>query len=254
MLKEVSLSEKISNKDFKVKRKKLQSEMFNLQKHIWGENIPLVIVLEGFETAGKGTAISSLVESLDPRHYRVIPIFKATREEKQIPFLYRFWLDTPSRGEIYIFDHSWYHQLLKGKISNKKRKQLIREINEFERTLSDNKTNILKFWFHLSKTEQKKRLTKMAKSKQDKWRIKKEDWKENKNYNELLTSAEDLIAQTNTTWAPWEIIPCENKNFGQVKVLESILSFTENVLGEEFRKKALEFIEESMIYEQGKAR
>lgn len=240
----------IPKEEYKARKKKIAQDLFMLQKYLKGEKIPVIILFEGLEAAGKGSVIEFMAESMDPRGFKVFPVLEPDEKEKSKPFLYRFWIDTPAKGFIHIFDRSWYMHVLEDRVRKKTGKKechiAFDEINQFERTLKDNGTYVIKFWLHISEKEQKKRLKKMEKSREHRWRVGKKEWRQHKNYSKYIYSAEDMFAATNTSWSPWHLISTEDVDRGKLEVLEKIVLFMEKIVGKAFREKALDSFQKSM--------
>ncbi len=247
---DLNVKKNISPEDIKNKKKKAGEDLFMLQKYLKGENIPVILVFEGLEAAGKGSIISNITRAMDPRGFRVIPVMAPDEKESNKPFLQRFWVDTPARGFIHIFDQSWYMHILEERVKKKaKKKEYLasrNEINQFERTLVDNGTSIIKFWLHISRKEQEKRLKKMQKSKEDRWRVTSDDWDKHEKYDKYIDAAEEMFRDTNTSWAPWHIVSTEDLDNGKITVMETVVSFMEGVVGKTFREKALESFQRSI--------
>ena len=138
-----------------------QVALNQLAYQVYTQKRPVVIVFEGWDAAGKGGAIKRLSERLDPRGYVVWPIAAPAGEDKTHHYLYRFWRRLPERGQIAIFDRSWYGRVMveriEGFCSEAEWKRAYREINGFERQLVDFGCIIFKFWMHISKDEQLRR-------------------------------------------------------------------------------------------------
>ena len=148
-----------------------------------------MIVFEGWDASGKGTTIAALTQRLDPRGFKLYPITAPRTYEQQRPWLWRFWLKVPNRGEMVIFDHSWYGRVLEERVERNDRekdwRQAYRDIVEFERMLADDGTTILKFFLHISKKEQKQRFEAIEADPLEAWRVTKADWAGNKKYDEV---------------------------------------------------------------------
>ena len=112
MLETVDLSQKLESSRFKKLLPSLQTRLRHLQQSVRDSSLPVLILFEGWDLAGKGAALRLLSERLDPRGFRFYPIYPPSEEENQFPFLRRFWLRLPARGEIVLFDHSWYGRVL----------------------------------------------------------------------------------------------------------------------------------------------
>lgn len=250
MLETLDLNRSLEKSEYKKLKKSYENELFMLQRHIRGEKIPLMIVIEGLETAGKGSVIEKLVDPLDPRGFEVIPVFPSSEDDLSRPYLYRFWMNTPAKGSIHIFDRSWYIRLLYGRVfgdvKKKEWRQIANDIRNFERTLSDNGTYILKFWLHISQKQQKKRLKKLSKSPEERYRVGKQQLKENKKYDKFIELAEEMMLITGTSWAPWNLVSTENLRWGRIEVMKRIVESMESLVGNAFREKALEYLQSSI--------
>jgi len=108
MLEKIDLNKKLSKKEYKAQLPKLRRKLYDLQRKAWDGNVPSIILFEGWDAAGKGTAIQTLTARLDPRGFKLYPIRGARTYEKMHPWLWRFWLKLPNYGEMAIFDRSWY--------------------------------------------------------------------------------------------------------------------------------------------------
>ena len=183
---------------------------------------------------GKGGAIKRVVERLDPRLLRVHSIVKPTQEEYQHHYLWRFWNKMPPYGQIVIFDRSWYGRVLVERVesfaTDKEWKRAYEEINEFERTLSDDGVIFLKFYLHISKDEQLARFKRRESDPYKHWKINDEDWRNRRKWSEHNDAAEDMFQRTSTEWAPWNVIPANYKWYARVKVVKSVAERLTRVL------------------------
>ncbi len=162
MLENINLKKKeLSREEYKQALPELQRRLYDLQKACWDQHVPTVVVIEGWDASGKGTTINTLTQRLDPRGFKLYPITAPRTYEQQRPWLWRFWVRVPNRGEMVIFDHSWYSRVLEERVQRTVPEQAVREafrdIVEFERMLADDGTAILKLFLHISKKEQSRR-------------------------------------------------------------------------------------------------
>ena len=161
MLEQVNLDLKLPKKEFKLQMVVLRQRLYDLQKAAFDCGMPVVVLFEGWDAAGKGTAINLLTSRLDPRGFQVWPIREARTHEKARPWLWRFWLKLPNYGQIGIFDRSWYGRVLvervEGLTPEREWRRAYRDIVDFERTIADDGYVIVKFWMHISQKEQKPR-------------------------------------------------------------------------------------------------
>lgn len=226
MLEVIDLSQKIEKKEYKKRLLELQTKLFFIQRDAVNAGLPIVLVFEGWESSGKGSTISALIEKLDPRRLEVSAIHEPNVEEMYRPFMWRFWIDFPAKGEMKIFDQSWYRRVLGERlekiVSKKIWQQAFEEINQTERQLVDDGTLLVKFWLHISQKEQKKRFKKMSKDPYLKWKVGKKEWKMNKKYPKYELAVEEMLQRTSTTQAPWQLVPCQNLRYGTLHILETI--------------------------------
>jgi len=240
MLEMVDLGKSLDKADYEKSYRAARDRLARLQRRIYEEHVPVLVVLEGWDAAGKGDAIEKLVGRLDPRGYRVHAIHAPTPEEALRPFLWRFWIRTPGHGEIAIFDRSWYHRVLvdrvEGDAPRRVWQQAYAEINAFERMLADDGTLLVKFWLHISAEEQKRRFKKLERSKFDRWRVTKEDWRAHRRYPAYLDAAEEMLERTSTAVAPWVVVEATDKYYRRLKVFEETARAMEAALAA--RKRA----------------
>jgi polyphosphate kinase 2 (PPK2 family) len=236
MLENVNLNRKLGRETWEHELPALQRRLFDLEKACWDHGKPSIVVFEGWEAAGKGGAISTLTARLDARGFRLYTITPPRTYETEYPWLWRFWLKVPNRGEMAIFDHSWYLRVLDDRVeklvAKKHWRKAYLDIAEFERMLADDGTTILKFWFHISEKEQKKRFEKIQKDPLESWRITKEDWKRHEKYEEYLEAAEEMLERTESEYAPWTIVEATCRRYARRKVFQMTIAALEKALGD----------------------
>lgn len=235
MLENINLKKKLAREEYKLILPGLQQRLYDLEKACWDNGVPTVIVFEGWDAAGKGTAIAALTQRLDPRGFRMYPIAAARTYEQQRPWLWRFWLKVPNRGEMAIFDHSWYGRVLEDRVENivpeKAWRDAYRDIVEFERMLADDGAAILKFFLHISKKEQKERFEAIENEPLEAWRVTEGDWARHKKYAQYQTAIEEMMELTESEFAPWTIVEATSKWFARKKIFETIIAAMERRLG-----------------------
>lgn len=228
MLEKIDLNQKLEKSTYKFLLPELANGLYNLQKDSWEAALPVIILFEGWDAAGKGTTIQKLSSSIDPRGFKLYPIRAARTYEKNHPWLWRFWLKTPARGEWAIFDRSWYGRVLVERVENlipeSEWRKAYRDINEFERTLADDGVLLIKFFLHISKQEQKRRLEKLSKDILTAWHVTSEDWEHHRRYDDWLLAYEEAFERTETEWGPWTIIEATDRRYLLVKVFYTIYS------------------------------
>lgn len=236
MLENINLKKKLSRDEYKTVLPGLQTRLYDLEKACWDNGVPTIVVFEGWDASGKGTTIATLTQRLDPRGFKLYPITSPRTYEQLRPWLWRFWLKVPNRGEMVIFDHSWYGRVLEERVEvnipEKAWRQAYRDILEFERMLADDGTAILKFLLHISKKDQKQRFELIQSNPLEAWRVTTDDWARYKKYEQYLVAYEEMLELTESEYAPWTIVEATSKWHTRRKVFETIISALEKRLGE----------------------
>lgn len=227
MLEQVDLTQSVTKTEYKRSLPLLQANLYDLAHEVFTEKIPVMIVFEGWAAAGKGSTINVLAERLDPRGFRVVPILPPRTAETRYPWMWRFWLKIPARGQMVAYDTSWYRRVLADRMSKAvKRREwesAFQDIREFEEQLAADGTIIIKFWLHISEEEQARRFKKLLKGKLTAWQVADEDAAQHKKYHKYLGAVEEMLARTDTPFAPWTIVEATDRYFTRIKVLETII-------------------------------
>ncbi len=235
MLEQVDLSKKLTKQEYKVMKDELTPILSQLQRDCKKLNIPVIIAFEGWEAGKKGTLINELIQALDPRGFKVFATEKATEDETMHPFLWRFWTKTPERGRIAIFDKSWYRRVLDDCFDedkpHQKTTQDYNEIVSFEKQLTADGAIIIKFFLHISKKEQGKRLKALAKDQNTSWQVSKTSWRRHKRYDEYYEAYEEMFEKTDTDFAPWHIIEAEQTEFAAIKIMSTVVDMLSEKVG-----------------------
>lgn len=228
MLDKVDLSCKMPKRMFKRIMPILENRLFEVQKASWDARLPVIILFEGWDAAGKGGAIKRVTEKLDPRGYVVYPIAAPKGEDATHHYLWRFWRRLPETGQIAIFDRSWYGRVMveriEGFCTEAEWKRAYREINEFERQLADFGTVIFKFWLHISPEEQLRRFEERAANELKNWKLTEEDWRNRDKWQLYEQAVNEMLLKTSTYTAPWKVIPGNNKAYARVEILKTLVN------------------------------
>jgi polyphosphate kinase 2 (PPK2 family) len=234
MLEKIDLNKKISKKEYKKIFPRLRMKLYALQKASWDAEIPVIILFEGWDAAGKGTSIQNLTSKLDPRGFKLYPIRAARTYESRRPWLWRFWLKIPGKGEWAIFDRSWYGRTLvervEGLISERSWRRAYRDIVNFERTLADEGYLIVKFFLHIGRQQQKKRFDKLISDPLTAWQVLPEDWEHHKHYDDWRLAYEETFERTETESGPWTIIEATNRRYTNLKIFDTLANTLETQL------------------------
>ena len=240
MLETVDLKKSLSKAAYAKRMPDLQEKLRGLQYAVHESEGPVVICLEGWDTAGKGRVIKKLTEKLDPRLFRIYPGRPPSPLEQRYHFLWRYQMKLPNDGEITVFDHSWYGRVLVERcdkfVPKKTWREAYEQINEFERWLADDGQVVIKLWMHISKKEQKQRFKDTLKDPLLRWKITKEYKRHHKQYNKWLDAVEEMLAKTDSPHAPWTVVESNDLRWARVKIFETIVQRIESVLA---RRKAV---------------
>lgn len=189
--------------------------------------IPVVLVFEGHDAAGKGSGIRRLVRALDPRRFTVHPIGVPTDEERVRPYLWRFWRRLPAPGRIAIFDRSWYGRVLvervEGFASEAEWMRAYAEINAFEEELVEHGHILVKYWLAISQEEQLARFEARQKTPFKRYKITDDDWRNRAKWDEYHVAIGDMLDRTSTDFAPWTLVEAEDKRHARVKIIETMI-------------------------------
>ena len=195
---------------------------------------PLCVVFEGWDASGKGGAIKRLVAPLDPRHVRVSQFAAPTYDETRHHFLWRFWPKLPGWGGMAVFDRSWYGRVLvervEGFATTSQWSRAFDEIVEFEQTLTAEGMIMVKFWMHVSAEEQLRRFTDRANDPLRQWKLTDEDWRNRDKRPAYEKAVEEMLDRTDPPWAPWHVVPGDNKHDARLAVVETVCAAVEDEL------------------------
>ncbi|HTX44046.1 MAG TPA: hypothetical protein VMC61_04900, partial [Methanocella sp.] len=198
----VDLSKSFPSEDYKARLDELQDKLRRLQFMAYHGGVPVAIVFEGWDAAGKSGGIKRITEPMDPRGYQVFPTSAPNDVEIAHHYLWRFWRDVPARGRISIFDRSWYGRVLVERVEGLTPpadwKRAYDEINEMEKEWAENGTILVKFWLHIGLDEQLKRFEAREFNPFKSYKITGEDWRNRDKWNKYVAAANEMFARTNT--------------------------------------------------------
>jgi len=223
----VNLSHKLSEAEYARQLRKYQARLSKLTWAAWEKKVPSVLVFEGWDAAGKGSAIRRVTQAMDPRLYRVIGIAAPTDEERAHHYLWRFWRHLPRAGMTTIFDRSWYGRVLVERVEGFARPdewgRAFHEINGFEEELTEHGIVLSKFWLHLSPQEQLRRFKERQTVLYKQYKITEEDWRNRKKWNDYKVAVDEMVAQSSTEYAPWTLVAAEDKRFARIQILKILV-------------------------------
>lgn len=228
MFESAELGHKLDKETYKKAVAALRSDLLEAQFDLKeNKKIPVVVLVSGQDGAGKGETINVLYEWMDPRFISTLAFSEPTDEERERPYMWRYWRALPPKGRVGIFAGSWYsgpiHDRIDGGMTQAQMDQRIDQINRFEAMLVNEGALVLKFWFHLTKDGQKRRLKALEKNPHTAWRVTKWNWDRLKTYDQLQEVVGHVLRMTNTPWAPWIIVEGEDDRYRSLTTGKVIL-------------------------------
>jgi polyphosphate:AMP phosphotransferase len=230
LVRDVALSKEKAEKQIPV----LQGRLNKLTRDPRFAKRSVVVVFEGSDAAGKGGAIRRITGALDARSYRVVPIAAPSEEERAHPYLWRFWREVPGRGQMAIFDRSWYGRVLvervEGYATETEWRRAYGEITDFERELTSAGAIVVKFWLAITKAEQLKRFKERQQVAFKQFKITKDDFRNREKWDAYEEAAEEMFRMTHSEAEPWTVVGANDKHHARVTVLKTLVRAIERAL------------------------
>ena len=234
VLRALDLSRTVEKKDYEEELLTLQGRLNLLTRHRNFKKHSVVLVFEGVDAAGKGGGIRRITQALDARSYHIQPVAAPTEEERAQPYLWRFWRHLPRRGKVMIFDRSWYGRVLvervEGFCAEADWQRAYSEINDFEDQIMRSQSLLLKFWLSISQEEQLRRFQERQVTPFKRFKITDEDWRNREKWPAYERALCDMLDRTSTEIAPWTLVESEDKNYGRIKILRTLVERLEEEL------------------------
>lgn len=212
----------------------LRAKLDAFQELLYAEHLHKVLVLfQAMDTAGKDGTIRSVFEGVNPQGVKVVSFKVPTQAELDRDYLWRAHAQVPAKGEITVFNRSYYEDVLVVRVHElvppKTWKRRYRQINDFERMLTEEGTTILKFFLHIDPDEQKARLQERLDEPRKRWKFSRADVEERKLWSSYMEAYEDALSETSTEWAPWRIIPSNHNWLRNLLVARGIVAALERL-------------------------
>ncbi len=212
--------------EYRMLLKKEQARFRKLQEEAFRKRVPLMIMYEGWDAAGKGGNIKRVAQAIDARSYRIYPSPAPSKTELAHPHLWRYWTRMPKAGLIGIYDRSWYGRVLvervEGFASTAQWTRAYDEINAFEHELVQWGAILLKFWVDITPDEQLARFEARAANPGKAWKLTDEDWRNRDKYPLYKAAVDDMFRLTSTTYAPWIVLESDSKWYARIQALQTI--------------------------------
>ena len=220
--------EKIRRADYEEQKRLLQIELLKLQKWVKEHDERIVMLFEGRDAAGKGGTIKRIMEHLNPRGARVVALDKPNEQEKGQWYFQRYIEHMPTKGEIVLFDRSWYNRAgverVMGFCAPAEYTLFMHQAPEFERMLVSDGVRLMKFWFSVGRKEQLRRFNARKTDPLKQWKLSPMDLASLDRWDEYTKAKEDMFFYTNTGHAPWAVIKSNDKKRARLEAMRYILS------------------------------
>ncbi len=206
----------------------LQIELLHAQKWIKDEGQKVVVLFEGRDAAGKGGTIKRFTEHLNPRGARVVALSAPTEHERGQWYFQRYVANLPTRGEIVLFDRSWYNRAgvepVMGFCTPNDYQQFIHQVPAFERALIESGIWFFKLWFDVSRHEQKRRIESRQTDPLKQWKLSPMDYESIKRWDDYTKARDGMFLYTNTPQAPWTVIRSNDKKRARIGTILTVLN------------------------------
>ena len=219
---------KPDNEEIRQRLEAAHSKLFAQQMQMKENRLPVLVLFEGWGAAGKGTILGKVIRNLDPRFFTAVSMHDPTEDERRKPFLSRYFTQIPEAGHFEFMDSGWMSEIIKdrlfGLLSAKEYKNRIGSVRRFERSLTDNGYLVLKFFFHIPKKEQKKRLKLLLSSPETAWQVDDYDIWENKHYSKCRDAFDTFLEDTSSSSSPWYVLDARSRKWAELQVMETLVT------------------------------
>jgi polyphosphate kinase len=217
----------LSRKNYEKQKYRLQVELLKLQAWVKDSKQKVVILFEGRDAAGKGGTIKRFMEHLNPRGARVVALEKPSEVERGQWYFQRYVQHLPTAGEIVMFDRSWYNRAgvekVMGFCTPAEYDEFMRQAPEFEKNLVKSGTHLIKFWFSVSRAEQRRRFKEREQHPLKHWKLSPIDKASLDKWEEYTTAKEAVFFHTDTADAPWTVIKSDCKKRARLNAMRYVL-------------------------------
>nr|WP_199066524.1 polyphosphate:AMP phosphotransferase [Chromobacterium sp. ASV5] len=237
MFESAEIGHRIDKDVFREQMPKLREALLDVQYDLKEKaDFPVLILIHGFDGAGRGETMNLINEWLDPRLIHTVAFAGPNDEARARPWMWRYWEQLPAKGRIGMFFGSYYSDTLFDRVFNRSERdsfdRQIFDILRFERMLTLDGALVLKFWFHLTRDKQKQRLKQLEQDPATSWRVSKADWEHYERYDKIRKYGEHMLRLTNTASAPWIVVDGEDANYRSLTVANTLLEAIRNRLNQ----------------------
>jgi AMP-polyphosphate phosphotransferase len=233
-LRKVDLARSLSGEKYRDLLPLCQGRLRELQALLFKRKVPLIVLYEGWDAAGKGGNIRRLTQPLNPRGFDVVPVGAPSDIEKKHHHLWRFVREFPRAGQITVFDRSWYGRVLvervEGLCSEAEWRRAYDEINEIESWWTESGGLLVKFWLEIDPGKQLDRFTRREQDPLKQWKVTDEDWRNREKWDDYAAAVDEMLLRTHTRAAPWTVVPSNDKNYSRIHAYRTVIEHIEKGL------------------------
>jgi polyphosphate kinase 2 len=220
--------QKLSNKEFNKELERLQGELVKLQYWVKDKGLRIIVVFEGRDAAGKGGIIKRITERVSPRVFRVVALPTPNEREKTQMYMQRYVSHFPAAGEIVLFDRSWYNRAgverVMGFCTEEKYLGFLHYTPIFEKAMTDGGILLVKYWLDVGMKEQERRFRDRIHDTRKTWKLSPMDTESYKRWYEYSRARDAMLTATDTDYAPWYIVPSDDKKRARLNCISHLLS------------------------------
>jgi len=234
ILEKIDLTPSLPEEEYNKRLEECEQRLHKLQYAIHKKEVPVIILFEGWDAAGKGGAIIRLDRALNPRCSVVEPVAAPTPDEKSHHYLWRFIRSLPKGGDITIFDRTWYGRVLvervEGFCTEQEWGRAYQEINVMEDYLVKSGACLIKFWLQIDQDTQLRRFRERETDALKKYKITDDDWRNREKWDLYSAAIDEMLARTSTPVAPWTIVESNDKYFARIKILKTVITALQDAI------------------------
>jgi polyphosphate kinase 2 len=218
----------MKRKAFEAELRRLQTELVALQEWVVSTGARICVLFEGRDAAGKGGSIRHLTERVSPRVFRAVALPTPTDRERSQLYMQRYIPLLPAAGEVVIFDRSWYNRAgverVMGFCTPEQVETFLEDIPAVERYLVDDGIVLVKYWLEVSQAEQTRRFERRISDPRRRWKLSPMDLESHRRWYDYSRARDEMFARTDTDWAPWTIVPSDDKRRARLSIISHLLS------------------------------
>ncbi len=218
----------MERKEYETELRPLHAHLVAMQEWVKSSGAKICVVFEGRDSAGKGGSIKAITDRVSPRVFRVVALPTPTEREKSQMYIQRYIPHLPAAGEVVIFDRSWYNRAgverVMGFCTDEQAKRFLYMVPEVERAMVDSGILLFKYWLEVGEEEQTKRLQSRIDDPRKIWKLSDMDLKSYSRWYDYARARDDMLAATDTEWAPWYLVRTDDKRRGRLNLITHLLS------------------------------